>query len=135
MAGDEVSGLKGLDVPSSGDRHIRNPAGADSGLTDGLRRLFGSQRLANVPTVANFVIYCHESDPALSLERAAGFALGWSLVDFQHLQEVGPLLLELRNNSSRTLWSRTSGYHVFLDQKLPQEALSLRRPIPSAAAT
>lgn len=40
--------LKGLAVAAAAGRHLHDPAGADPGLPDVLRRLFGAQHLGDV---------------------------------------------------------------------------------------
>jgi len=64
---EQMGGLKGLAVPAAGGRDLHDPAAADPGLPDVLRRLFGPQRQGDVATVADLMIRCHGGDLALSL--------------------------------------------------------------------
>jgi len=99
QAGDEqMGGAKGFTVAPAVGRDFHKPAGADPGLPDVLRRLFGPQGPGDVATVADLVIRCHERDLALSLDLAADLAAEGLLVGFHRQQEVGPLLLELPKN-------------------------------------
>ena len=94
----QVGGLEGLAVAAAGGRHLHDPAGADPGLADVFRGLFGPQRPGDVAAMADLVIRCHERDLALSLELAADLAVQRLLVGFDRQEEVGPLLLELPKN-------------------------------------
>ena len=108
QAGDEqMGGVKGFTVAPAGGRDFHDPAGADPGLPDVLRRLFGSQGPGDVATVADLVIRYHERDLALSLELAADLAVQRLLVGFHRQEEVGPLLLELPKNG-RWVWSASA---------------------------
>ena len=48
-----MGGLKSFAIAPAGGRHLHDPAGADPGLPDVLRRLFGPQRPGDVATVAD----------------------------------------------------------------------------------
>ena len=99
QAGEEqVLRLKGLAVAAAGGRHLHDPAGADPGLPDVRRCLFGTQGPGDDAAVADLVIRCQERDLALSLELAADLAVQRLLVGLDRQQEVGPLLLELPKN-------------------------------------
>jgi hypothetical protein len=101
-----VLGLERLAVSGAGGGHLHDPAGADPGLPDMLRGLFGVQRPGDVPTVADLMIRCHKRDLALPLELAADLAVQRLLVGYSfgedcvyiRQEEVGPLLLELPKN-------------------------------------
>ena len=56
----QMGGLKGLAIAPAGGRHLHDPAGADLGLPDMHRRLFGPQRPGDVASVADLVIRCHK---------------------------------------------------------------------------
>ena len=108
QAGEEqVLRLKGLAVAAAARRHLHDPAGADPGLPDVLRRLFGPQRPGDVATVADLLIRCHKRDLALSLKLAKDLAVQRLLVGFDRQEEVGPLLLELPKNG-RWVWSASA---------------------------
>lgn len=63
QAGEEqVSRLKWLTVTDPIGGHLHDPAGTDPGLPDVLRRLFRSQRPADLAAVVDLVIGCHERD-------------------------------------------------------------------------
>ena len=66
---------KGLAVSAAAGRHLHAPAGADPGLGDVWRCLFGTQGPGVGAAVADLVIRCHERDLALSLELAADLAV------------------------------------------------------------
>ena len=95
---EQVLRLKGLAVTGAAGRDFHDPAGADPGLPDVLRRLLGPQRPGDVATVADLVIRCHKWDHALSLKLATDLVVKRLLVGFHRQQEVGPLLLELPKN-------------------------------------
>ena len=59
----------------AGGGHLHDPAGADAGLPDVLRGLFGAQRPSDVAAVANLVNVCHERDVPLSLELSSHLAV------------------------------------------------------------
>lgn len=58
----QVSRLKWLTVTDPIGGHLHDPAGTDPGLPDVLRRLFRSQRPADLAAVVDLVIGCHERD-------------------------------------------------------------------------
>ena len=101
-----MGGPKGLAVAAAAGRHLHDPAGADPGLGDVRRCLFGPQGPGDVATVADLVIRCHKRDLALSLELAADLPVQRLLVGLllrrslrlDRQQEVGSLLLELPKN-------------------------------------
>ena len=95
---EQVLRLKGLAVALAGGRHLHDPAGADPGLGDVRRCLFGTQGPGDGAAMADLVIRCHERDHALSLELAADLPVQRLLVGLDRQQEVGPLLLELPKN-------------------------------------
>jgi len=103
----EVLRLKRLAVAAAGGRHLHDPAGADPGLGDVRRCLFGPQGPGDVATVADLVIRCHKRDLALSLELAADLVVQRLLVGLDRQEEVGPLLLELPKNG-RWVWSASA---------------------------
>ena len=70
----QVRGLKRHAVAAPGGADLHDPAGADLGLADVIRRLFCPQAPGDVAAVADLVIRCHERDPALPLELAADLA-------------------------------------------------------------
>ena len=108
QAGEEqMGGLKGLAIPAAGGRDFHDPAGADPGLPDVLRRLFGPQGPSDDATVADLVIRRFERDLALSLKLAADLAVQRLLVGLDRQEEVGPLLLELPKNG-RWVWSASA---------------------------
>ena len=99
QAGEEQAlRLKGLAVAAAGGRLLHDPAGADPGLGDVHRHLFGTQCPGDGATLADLVIRRHERDLALSLELAADLAVQPLLVGLDRQQEVGSLLLELTKN-------------------------------------
>ena len=53
---EQVSRLKWLAVPDPIGGHLHDPVGTDPGLLDVLRRLFRSQRPADVAAMADLVI-------------------------------------------------------------------------------
>ncbi len=76
QAGEEqVLCLKGRAVAAAADSRLHDPAGADPGLGDGRRCLFGTQGPSDGAAVADLVIRCLERDLALSLEMAAELAV------------------------------------------------------------
>ena len=103
----EVGGLKGLAVAAASCRHLHDHAGADPGLADVLRGLFGPQRPGDDVAMADLVIRCHKRDLAFSLVLAADLAGKSPLVPLDRQQEVGPLLLELPKNG-RWIWSASA---------------------------
>ena len=118
----------------AGGRHLHDPAGADPGLADVLRRLFGTQRPGDVATVADLVIRCHERDLALSLELAADLAVQRLLVGLllrrshrlDRQKEVGPLLLELPKNG-RWVWSASAWISTPFRSSSPRSCRSTAR--------
>ena len=76
----QMGGVNGLVVTPAGSRHLHDPAGADPGLADVLRRLFGPKRPGDIAAMADHVIRCQERDLALSLELAADLAVQRLLV-------------------------------------------------------
>jgi hypothetical protein len=95
---EQMGGVKGLTVAPSGGRDFHDPAGADPGLPDVLRRLFGPQGPGDDATVADLVIRRHKRDLALSLKLAADLASQRPLIGCDRQKDVGPLLLELPKN-------------------------------------
>jgi hypothetical protein len=107
-AGEEqMGGVKWFTVAPAGGRDFHDPAGADPGLPDVLRRLFGPQGPGDGATVADLVIRCHDRDLALSLELTADLPVQRLLVGFRRQEKVGPLLLELPKNG-RWVWSASA---------------------------
>ena len=104
---EQVLRLKGLAVAAAGGHHLHDPAGADPGLTDLLRRLLGPQLPGDVAAMADLLIRCQERDLALSLKLAADLAVQRLLVGLDCQEEVGPLLLELPKNG-RWVWSASA---------------------------
>ena len=99
QAGEKQVGCsKRLAITASIGSHLHEPAGADPGLGDMRRCLFGPQRPGDGAAVADLVIRCHERDLALALELAADLPVQRLLVGLDRQQEVGPLLLELPKN-------------------------------------
>jgi len=102
----QVGGLKRLAIAAARGHHLHDPAGADPGLGDLLRCLFGVQRPSDGAAVADLPIGCQERDLAFSLELAADLAVQRLLVclllrrslRLDRQEEVGPLLLELPKN-------------------------------------
>ena len=121
-----VAGLERLAVSGAVGGHLHDPAGADPGLADVLRGLFGAQRPGDVPTVADLVIRCHKRDLALSLELAADLAVQRLLVGFNRQEEVGPLLLELPKNG-RWVWSASAWMSTPPRSSWPSSCLSTAR--------
>jgi hypothetical protein len=97
-----VSLLKGLAVSGAAGAHLHDPAGANPGLANVIRRLLCPQRPADFASVADLVIGCHNRDVPLPMELAADLAVERLLVGYSfgedciydRQQEVGPLLLE-----------------------------------------
>jgi hypothetical protein len=104
---DQVLRLKGLAVAAAAGRHLHDPAGADPGLGDVRRCLFGTQGPGDDAAVADLVIRCNVRDLALSLKLAADLTVQRLLVGFNRQEEVGPLLLELPKNG-RWVWSASA---------------------------
>ena len=99
QAGEEqMGGVKGLAIAATGGHDFHDPAGADPGLGDVWRCLFGAEGPGDGAAVADLVIRCHERDLALSLKLAADLPVERFLVGFHCQEEVGPLLLELPKN-------------------------------------
>jgi hypothetical protein len=92
-------------IPLAG-RDYHDPAGADPGLTDVLRRLLGPQRPGYVTAMANILITCYKRDLALSLEPRSDLAMQRLLIRLllrtslrlHRQEEISPLLLELLTN-------------------------------------
>jgi hypothetical protein len=91
----------------AGGGHLHDPAGADAGLPDVLRGLFGAQRPGDVAAMADLLVPCHKRDRALSLELAGNLAMQRLMVCFHRQDEVGPLLLEELKNG-RWMWKKSS---------------------------
>jgi len=73
----QVGGLEGSGVAGPDGDQLDDPAGADPGLADVLRGLFGPQRPGDVAAVADLVIRCHKRDLALSpVSRQAPWPFG-----------------------------------------------------------
>ena len=103
----KVGGLKRLAVATANGFQLHDPAGADPGLSDVFRCLFGAQRPGDLAAVADLVIRCHERDLPLPLKLAADLTMQRLLVRFDRQEEVGPLLLELPKNG-RWVWSASA---------------------------
>ncbi len=103
----QMGGVKGFTVAPAGGRDFHDPAGADPGLADVLRCIFGPQGPGDVATVADFVIRCHERDLAHPLKLAANLAVQRLLIGFHCQQEVGYLLMELPK-TGRWVWSASA---------------------------
>ena len=123
---EEVNSLKGLAVAPAGGRNFHDPAGADPGLPDVLRRLFGPQGPGDVATVADLVIACHERNLALSLKLAVDLAVQRLLVVLDRQEEVGPLLLELPKNG-RWVWSASAWIRTPSRSSSPRSCCSTAR--------
>jgi len=123
---EEVNSLKGLAVAPAGGRDFHDPAGADPGLPDVLRRLFGPQGPGDVATVADLVIACQERNLALSLKLAVDLAVQRLLVGFDRQEEVGPLLLELPKNG-RWVWSASAWISTPSRSSSPRSCCSTAR--------
>ena len=68
QAGEEpMGGLKWLAIAAAVGGHFDDPAGADPGLGDVLRRLFRARHPGDGTAVADLVIGCHKRDLAFSL--------------------------------------------------------------------
>jgi len=85
-----VSRLKWLTVPDPIDGHLHDPAGTDPALLDVLRRLFRSQRPADVAAVVDLMMGCHKKNLAFPLELTADLTVQRLLVGFHRQEEVGP---------------------------------------------
>ena len=101
---EQMLGVKGLAIAAAGGHDFNDPAGADPGLGDVRRCLFGAEGPGDGAAVADLVIRCHDRDLALSLKLAADLPVERFLVGFHRQQEVGSLLLALPNNG-RWVWS------------------------------
>ena len=97
---EQVVRLKGLAVALAGGRHLHEPAGANPGLGDVRRCLFGTQGPDDGAAMDDLVIRCHEEDLALSLELAADLPVQRLLVGLDRQQEVGPCSLSCRKTGA-----------------------------------
>ncbi len=102
----QVGGTDGLVLPGALGDYLDDPAAAAPGRADVLWGLFLWHYPRDLATVADFVIRCHERDPASSLQLPADLAVQRLLVglllrrrlQLDRQQEIGPLLLEELNN-------------------------------------
>lgn len=133
----QVRGLERLALAAAGGHDLHDPAAADSGLGDVLRRAYRTQSPGDVAAVADLVICCHEKDPALSLELAADLGVQCLLVGLDRQEEVSPCASICRKRlfSVQRIRLDQHAVEIQLAEQLPQHCplLVVSRGVASLA--